>query len=138
MMNVPSKALRLSRNLISEAGIGLAVVALANLGFLIYLDATQKNSNPYMGILTWIVVPAILICGMLLFFVGILLERRKRHRLGPDEVPQYPHIDLNEQRTRVLHSMSRSSRRKKKKEIGQRMKQKKKKKKRDCARKSST
>ena len=101
-MNVPSKPLRLSRNLISESGIGVAVVALANLGFLIYLDATQKQSNPYMGILTWIVAPAILIFGMLLFFAGILLERRRRHRLGPDEVPQYPHIDLNEQRTRVI------------------------------------
>lgn len=101
-MSVPPKPLRLSRNLISLAGIGLAVVALANLGFLIYLDATRENSNPYMGILTWIVAPAILICGMLLYIAGILLERRKRRRLAPDEVPQYPHIDLNERRTRVI------------------------------------
>ena len=69
-MSVPPKPMRLSRNLISEAGIGIAVVALANLGFLIYLDATRENSNPYMGILTWIVAPAILICGMLLFICG--------------------------------------------------------------------
>jgi hypothetical protein len=101
-MSVPPKPLRLSRNLISEAGIGIFVVALANLGFLIYLDSTGTHSNPYMGILTWIIAPAILISGMLLFIVGMLLERRRRHRHAPEDIPQYPHIDLNERRTRVI------------------------------------
>jgi len=96
------KSLRLSRNLISEAGIGIAVVALANLGFLIYLDATRENSNPYMGILTWIIAPAILIAGLVTFFAGILIERRRRRNRAPGEVPQYPRIDLNERRTRVI------------------------------------
>jgi nitrate/TMAO reductase-like tetraheme cytochrome c subunit len=102
MTSTPAKPPRLSRNLISEAGIGIAVVALANLGFLIYLDATREHSNPYMGILTWIVAPAILICGIVLFTGGALLERRRRRRHSPDEVPHYPRIDLNERRTRVI------------------------------------
>ena len=51
----------LTRNLVSQAGIVIIIVALANLGFLIYLDATRANANPYMGILTWIIAPAILI-----------------------------------------------------------------------------
>ncbi|MEA2325277.1 MAG: hypothetical protein QOE68_236, partial [Thermoanaerobaculia bacterium] len=101
-MTEPAKPLRLSRNLISEAGIGIAVVALANLGFLIYLDATRANSNPYMGILTWIIAPAILITGMLIFFAGMLIERRRRRRMAPGEIPEYPKIDLNERRTRVI------------------------------------
>ncbi|MEO8034292.1 MAG: NapC/NirT family cytochrome c [Acidobacteriota bacterium] len=101
-MTVAPKPLRLSRNLISEAGIGIAVVALANLGFLIFLDATRENSNPYMGILTWIVAPAILICGVLLFIGGMLLERRKRRRAAPGDIPHYPRVDLNEPRTRVI------------------------------------
>ena len=102
MTNESAKPLRLSRNLISEAGIGIFVVALANLGFLIYLDATRENSNPYMGILTWIVAPAILIFGMALFAGGIFIERRKRRRLAPDEIPHYLRIDLNERRTRII------------------------------------
>jgi len=102
MTDKSAKPLRLSRNLISEAGIGIAVVALANLGFLIYLDATREHSNPYMGILTWIVAPAILICGIVLFIGGALLERRRRRRHAPEEVPHYPRIDLNERRTRVI------------------------------------
>ncbi len=101
-MTEPQKTPGLHRNLISEAGIGLALIGLANLGFLIYLDSTARASNPYMGILTWIVAPAILICGLLLFIAGILIERRKRHFLAPGEVARYPNVNLNEQRTRMI------------------------------------
>ena len=102
MANETVKTPRLSRNLISEVGVGIAVIGLANLGFLIYLDATAHAPNPYMGILTWIVAPAILIFGITLFIFGMLLERRRRHKLAPGEITRYPTIDLNEQRTRVI------------------------------------
>jgi nitrate/TMAO reductase-like tetraheme cytochrome c subunit len=55
-----------------------------------------------MGILTWIVAPGILAAGIALFVVGMLLERRRRRRLAPEEIPQYPRIDLNEPRTRTM------------------------------------
>ncbi len=93
---------RLSRNLISEAGVGIAFLALVNLAFLIYLDASGAHSNPYMGILTWMIAPGILIFGIALFFLGMLLERRRRRRQAPDVIPHYPRIDLNERRTRVI------------------------------------
>lgn len=93
---------RLSRNLVSEIGAGIAIVGLANLGFLIYLDVTRSHPNPYFGILTWIVAPAILIFGFAVFVVGMLMERRRRRRTAPDVVPPYPTIDLNERRTRVI------------------------------------
>ena len=103
-MDAPVKPLRLSRNLISEIGAGIVVVALANLGFLIYLDVTRPHSNAYFGILTWIVAPAILISGLVLFIAGILIERRRRHRRAPDEISRYPRIDLNHPRTRFIAS----------------------------------
>jgi nitrate/TMAO reductase-like tetraheme cytochrome c subunit len=92
----------LGRNLVSQAGVVLVIVALANLGFLIYLDMTQARGNPYIGILAWIVAPAILICGLALYLGGMLLERRRRRQLAPDETPEYPQIDLNDRRTRIL------------------------------------
>jgi nitrate/TMAO reductase-like tetraheme cytochrome c subunit len=92
----------LNRNLVSLAGAIIILIALANLGFLIYLDATQTHGNPYIGILTWLVAPAILIVGLAIYFGGMLLERRRRRRAAPDSVPQYPTIDLNEKRTRVI------------------------------------
>ena len=102
MADTPRTHPGLSRNLISQAGIVVIVVALANLGFLIYLDATQTRANPYIGILTWIVAPGILIFGLAVYFGGMLLERRRRRQLAPDEVPEYPTIDLNERRTRLI------------------------------------
>ncbi|HEX7809322.1 MAG TPA: cytochrome C, partial [Thermoanaerobaculia bacterium] len=80
----------LSRNLISEIGVGIAVLGLINLAFLIYLDTTGTHSNPYLGILTWIVAPAILIFGLVLFFFGMWRERRRRRMRAPGEVPEYP------------------------------------------------
>ena len=86
----------------SEIGAGIAAIALANLAFLIYLDFTRPHANPYFGILTWIVAPAILIFGIVLYVGGILLERRRRRRSAPDAIPQYPRIDLNQHRTRRI------------------------------------
>src|SRR6185436_17997520 len=95
------KRVGLSRNLISEIGAGIAIVSLANLAFLIYLDLSGTHSNPYFGILTWIVAPAILIFGIATFLLGMLIERRRRRRAAPDSVPEYPRIDLNQRPTRV-------------------------------------
>jgi len=92
----------LSRNLISQAGLAISVVSLANLAFLIYIDATQKHGNPYIGILTWIVAPAILIFGFVLYMGGILLERRRRRLHGDEEMAEFPRIDLNVARTRRI------------------------------------
>lgn len=100
-MHPPTKPLPLSRNLLSEAGVGISAIALVNLAFLIYLDTTGSHSNPYMGILTWIVAPAILIVGLALYGLGILLERRRRQRRAPGDIAEYPRIDLNERRTRL-------------------------------------
>jgi nitrate/TMAO reductase-like tetraheme cytochrome c subunit len=96
----------LSRNLISQAGVAIAVIALANLLFLIYLDATQKHPSPYLGILTWIVAPGILICGLVLFLGGMLLERNRRRKKGYEELPPYPRVDLNDAKTRLVVTLS--------------------------------
>ena len=92
----------LSRNLFSEIGVGIAVLGLVNLAFLIYLDTTGTHSNPYLGILTWIVAPAILIFGLAVFLFGMWRERRRRRRQAPGEVPEYPRVDLNVRHTRLI------------------------------------
>jgi hypothetical protein len=47
--------------------------------FLLFmLDAVSHFSNPYLGILTYIIAPGFLIFGLLLTLVGVLRERRKR------------------------------------------------------------
>jgi len=102
MADTPRKHVSLSRNLISQIAAAVTIVAFANLGFLIYVDSTQAHGTPYFGVLTWVVAPAILIVGLTGFVIGILLERRRRRRAAPDVTPQYPRIDLNVRRTRII------------------------------------
>ena len=101
-----SRKAGLSRNIVSQAGVVVAVVALANLVFLIYLDSIQAHPSPYLGILTWIVAPGILIAGLVLFIGGMLIERRRRRLHGEEELPLYPRIDLNDRHIRRVVGFS--------------------------------
>src|SRR5947207_15928417 len=91
----------LARNIISEAGVIVAAIALANTIFLIYVDVTSAE-NPYLGIMAYILLPSILFLGIVLFVIGVLVERRKRRRMTPEELSRYPTIDLNVPRTRNI------------------------------------
>ena len=83
----------LIRNVVSMGGIALALICVLNILFLIVVD--YFNPSPYLGIFAFIVIPAILFVGLMLIPVGMLLERRRRHRLAPGEVPRMPVLDLN-------------------------------------------
>ncbi len=85
---------RLIKNPSSMVGLALAVVAFANILFLILVNIISTNPNPYLGILTYMVMPAFLILGLLLVVVGIVLERRRRVQ-GLSHASHYPKIDLN-------------------------------------------
>ena len=98
---------RLIKNRLSMVGLALAVVAFANILFLILINIISKNSNPYLGILAYMVVPAFLILGLLLVVGGILLERRRRV-LELSDASRLPRIDLNNptQRGSVIFALS--------------------------------
>jgi nitrate/TMAO reductase-like tetraheme cytochrome c subunit len=97
-----SKSPGLGRNPISAVGAVIAFVALTNTLFLIYIDARQTNASPYLGILAWIVAPAILSLGILIYLAGMFIERRRRRNRAPEEIAEYPRIDLNLRRTRLI------------------------------------
>lgn len=101
----PVREPSLTRNTISSLGMLIALIALANLIFLIIVDSTAAHSNPYLGILAWLVAPGILCFGIAVFLLGIVLERRRRRRVAPGEVPQFPRIDFNVGRTRTIVSI---------------------------------
>jgi hypothetical protein len=70
--NIPPPAPRLSlfRNWISLVGLVVGVGALFSFLFLFVLDAISKFSNPYVSLLTYLLVPAFLIFGIALAFGG--------------------------------------------------------------------
>ena len=74
----PRRGSSLFRNWISLAGMVVAIGALFSFLLLFVLDALAAFSNPYIGILTYCVVPAFLISGIFLTLLGVWRERRKR------------------------------------------------------------
>jgi len=85
---------KLYKNPISLAGMALAVVAIANILFLFFLDSFSHISSPYVGILAYMVAPAFLVVGLLAIPIGMVVERRRRYHLVGD-VPKYGRLDLN-------------------------------------------
>ncbi len=86
----------LFRNPISLIGGALALVALANILFLFVIDVTSEHPAPYIGILAYMVGPAILICGLALIPFGIWYDQRRRKTLLPGESMRYLKIDFTD------------------------------------------
>ena len=85
---------KLYKNPISLIGMALAAVAFANILFLFVLDAFSHVSSPYVGILAYMVAPAIMIVGLVMIPIGIMIERRRRlHHL--EDAARYAKLDLN-------------------------------------------
>ncbi|HVT44585.1 MAG TPA: NapC/NirT family cytochrome c [Thermoanaerobaculia bacterium] len=92
----------LARNTTSYIGALITLIALLNIVFLVIAEMTSSDGNPYVGILAYMVLPAVLILGLGLVAAGMLLERRRRRRTRPEEIARFPRIDLNNARTRRL------------------------------------
>ena len=94
----------LFRNAISLVGAALAVVSVANILFLIFVEYISSRPSPYIGIFAYMILPAFLVLGLLLIPIGMLLERRRRRTRAPS-IPRFPRIDLNDPRQRSGFAM---------------------------------
>jgi nitrate/TMAO reductase-like tetraheme cytochrome c subunit len=55
----------------------------------------RANDNPYLGIIFFLILPALFVAGLLLIPVGMLLRRRNLQKAGL--IPaEYPKVDLND------------------------------------------
>jgi hypothetical protein len=100
---IPSPGTRipsLLRNYISFVGTAIVAASLASVALLFFMELTTSGENPYVGILTYIIFPSILIFGLAVMALGAFLERRRRRRTAPDAVLAYPKLDLNDPHTR--------------------------------------
>src|SRR5215475_912567 len=98
--SLEAKPPSLFRNYISFVGGAIAIASMVSVVLLFLIEITSKAENPYLGILTYIVFPTILIFGVVVALVGRFIERRRRHRVSPDETSAYPRLDLNDPRSR--------------------------------------
>jgi hypothetical protein len=90
----------LFRNWISIVGGVVTSVAAVVFATVFLLDVFGFHTNPYIGIVFFLVIPGIFLIGLLLVPVGLWRERRLRRAGHVPSHPHWPRIDLNDGHTR--------------------------------------
>lgn len=88
-------------------GAVLAVLSVLFFASFQFFEFLEPSNNPYTGLWSFLILPAVLVFGLLLIPIGWLMERRRRRRYFPGirEFPRYPRLDLNDPRHRKLMSI---------------------------------
>ncbi len=89
------KTPHLIKNWVSGIGLVIAGVSLFLIMFFILLSFVSRTLNPYIGIVTYIVLPGLLIPGLLLIPAGMFIEWRRWQRAGIVSYRKWPSVDLN-------------------------------------------
>lgn len=80
-------------NPLSMTGAVLVTVSAVLFLFVLLLDIFGMHTNPYLGIVFFIVLPAMFVFGLVLIPIGYVTERRRRQRGLPAR--EWPRVDLN-------------------------------------------
>jgi hypothetical protein len=94
--------LALTRNPISLLGTAIATASGILIVTLFAVETLGHRGSPYVGILAFVILPAIFVLGLLLIPIGIMRQRRRdRAAQAAGAAPAlFPVIDLNRARTR--------------------------------------
>ncbi len=85
----------LTRNPISLGGSALTTASFMMMGSLFGIESFGYHGSPYVGILTYLILPAFFIVGLLLIPLGIFREKRRAKLAGESGRPAFPVLDLN-------------------------------------------
>jgi len=89
-------ALFFGNNPISLAGGAITSAAgVTMIGYWLVELFGRPNDNPYLGIIFFLILPALFVLGLLLIPIGVFVRRRKLQLAG--QIPaEFPKIDLND------------------------------------------
>ncbi len=91
----------ITRNGVSLFGTGLAVAALVLIVCLFFMEQLGFHGGPYLGIVIFLILPALFVVGLILIPLGNwLLHRRVRRDPEHADKPTLPVFDLNQPKTR--------------------------------------
>jgi hypothetical protein len=92
----------LTRNPLSLVGSALAASALTLIVALFVVELVGFEGGPYLGILTYLVLPMFFVLGLVLIPIGIMMQRKRAARAAAtgEAPPLFPIIDLNHATTR--------------------------------------
>jgi hypothetical protein len=86
-------------NLRTLIGAAIASVSFGLVLFLTVLDLFEGEQKPYVGILTFIILPIFIILGLVLVFYGTWREHKRKKQGLPHDL-MLPRVDLNDPRQR--------------------------------------
>ena len=89
-------ALFFGNNPISLAGGAITSAAgVTMIGYWLVELFGRPNDNPYLGIIFFLILPALFVLGLLLIPIGVFVRRKKLQQAG--QIPaEFPRIDLND------------------------------------------
>jgi nitrate/TMAO reductase-like tetraheme cytochrome c subunit len=99
------KGTGLHRNTISYIGLIITFIGALLTLFSTIMAISGVTSSPYLGIFSYMVFPAVIIFGGLVFLFGTRRESRRRKRTGTTDALPYPKLDLNDRRQRRKFSI---------------------------------
>src|SRR3984893_3991429 len=86
---------RLIRSPISVIGMVLTTISAVLFLVVFFADLFGLHSNPYIGIVFFLILPGIFVVGLILIPLGAWIERRRRAAGKKPSALQWPRIDLN-------------------------------------------
>jgi hypothetical protein len=92
----------ITRNWLSLLGTSIALVSLVLIIALFFVELMGHEGGPYLGILTFLILPALMVLGLILIPIGIHLQNKRDRRAAErgDQPGGFPVIDLNNEKTR--------------------------------------
>ena len=91
----------ITHNILSLIGTAIAIATLVLMASLFAMELWGFEGGPYIGILTYLILPMIFVFGLILIPIGAVLYRRRLRRApGSEGTPLLPVFDLNVKATR--------------------------------------
>lgn len=91
-----------ARNWISLTGAVVALISLFMIVFLYAITAVFNQQAAYIGLVIYILLPAFMVLGLVVFVVGMIRQVRKGGKEGREK---WPRIDLNDARQRKAFNL---------------------------------
>lgn len=88
------------KNWLSLAGVVIVLTSLFMIVFLFIVTTILREQAVYLGLVIYILLPAVMIVGLIFIPTGMFLEIRREQRQGVRPTVGWPKIDLEEPRHR--------------------------------------
>jgi hypothetical protein len=89
------RTVRLIRSPLSIAGMVLTTISAVVFLVVFFADLLGMHTNPYIGIVCFLILPGIFLVGLILIPLGAWVERRRRAAGKKPSELQWPRLDLN-------------------------------------------